>query len=90
MDPKLLSQQTKTLQTIDIRFDQRSDQAILNQDCIDKYQENAYLLGRLFSVVTGAPKDVGTSEEEAKGVAVDTEVGDSAQNDDAELGELMN
>ena len=38
------------LQTIDIRFDKRSDQVILNQDCIDKYQENAYLLGRLFSV----------------------------------------
>ena len=37
MDHKLFSQQVKSLNTVDVRFDKRSDLAILNQDCIDKY-----------------------------------------------------
>ena len=50
MDHKLFSQQVKALNTVDVRFDTRSDVAILNQDCIDKYQENAYMLGQIFSI----------------------------------------
>ena len=50
MSDKLFSQQVKTLSTIDVRFDKRSEMAILNQDCIDKYQENAYMLGTIFSL----------------------------------------
>ena len=50
MDSKLLSQQIKGLNTIDVRFDKRSGLELLNQDAIDKYQANAYMLGRIFSV----------------------------------------
>ena len=52
MDHKLFSQQVKSLNTVDVRFDKRSDMAILNQDSIDKYQETAYLLGQIFSIET--------------------------------------
>ena len=50
IDSKLFSQQVKSLSTVDVRFDKRSELSILNQHCIDKYQENAYMLGRIFSV----------------------------------------
>ena len=34
---------------MDVRFDKRSEHALLNQNALDKYQENAYLFGRIFS-----------------------------------------
>ena len=44
-----ISDQIKHPSTLDVRFDKRSEQAILNQSALDKYQENAYLFGRFFS-----------------------------------------
>ena len=67
MEQKLFSQQIKALNTVDVRFDKRSDIALLNQDCIDKYQENAYLLGQIFSVT-------GDVQESAAGQAAEEEV----------------
>ena len=52
MEPKLFSEQIKAPNTLSVHFDKRGDRENLNQDCIDKYQENAYLLGKLFSVDT--------------------------------------
>jgi len=45
----LVSSELKHMGTIDIRFDQRSRESLVKQDAIDKYQENCYMLGRIFS-----------------------------------------
>ena len=95
MDHKLFSQQVKTLSTVDVRFDKRSDMVILNQECIDKYQENAYLLGRIFQVEQ--PEIAAVEVEEKKDGAVATmeikqenKGEEEEEDDDYELGELMN
>mmetsp|Transcript_10663 Transcript_10663/g.13217 ORF Transcript_10663/g.13217 Transcript_10663/m.13217 type:complete len:120 (+) Transcript_10663:81-440(+) len=73
--------------------------AVLNQDCIDKYQENAYMLGRIFSLDQGANAEEptqtqvqGTEEKKADAPMVGAAGGEDAEeeDDDYELGELMN
>ena len=93
MDHKLFSSQVKTLSTVDVRFDKRGDTAILNQECIDKYQENAYLLGRIFALeqlqADGAQaSEGGASVAEVPNAAAEEDEGDN--DDDYELGELIN
>ena len=95
MDHKLFSQQVKSLNTVDVRFDKRSDLAILNQDCIDKYQENAYLLGQIFSVNGGGEdaqqKTVEAVEEKKEDdAAMGDAQSDEDEQDDFELGQVMN
>lgn len=36
--------------TLDIKFDINQPESIVKEDALDKYQENAYLLGKIFSV----------------------------------------
>ena len=92
MDHKLFSQQVKTLSTVDVRFDKRSDLAILNQDCIDKYQENAYLLGRIFALEQQDNKMVDVDADAGMKVPVEdgSEEPDEADDADYDLGCLMN
>ena len=35
--------------TLDVRFDARCEEALIKDEALKKYQENAYLLGRVFS-----------------------------------------
>ena len=44
-----LSDQIKQPDTLDVRFDKRSEQNTLNQHALERYQQNAYLFGRIFS-----------------------------------------
>jgi hypothetical protein len=36
--------------TLDIKFDINQPESIVKEDALDRYQENAYLLGKIFSV----------------------------------------
>ena len=44
-----ISDQIKHPSTIDVRFDKRGQQILLNQNALERYQENTYLFGRIFS-----------------------------------------
>ena len=58
-----------------MRFDTRGEVSLLNQDAMDKYQQNAYLLGRIFS--NQAASGSGARQE------------DDDEGDDFALGLLM-
>ena len=36
--------------TIDIKFDNQNQESVLKDDALTKYQENAYLIGKVFSL----------------------------------------
>ena len=42
--------QSKYPTTIDIKFDKSNAESQVKEDALNKYQENAYLLGKIFSV----------------------------------------
>ena len=42
--------QAKFPTTIDIKFDAQNQEALVKEEALNKYQENAYLLGKIFSV----------------------------------------
>ena len=42
--------QSKFPTTIDIKFDIKNQESVLKEDALSKYQENCYLLGKLFSM----------------------------------------
>ena len=42
--------QSKFPTTIDIKFDNQNSESQVKEDAMNKYQENAYLIGKLFSI----------------------------------------
>ena len=49
MQANLMSHDLKQMGTLDVRFDNRSEEALIKDEALRKYQENAYMLGRVFS-----------------------------------------
>lgn len=48
-DTQPFSSDLKQIGTIEIRFDKRSREALVREDALERYQENCYTLGRVFS-----------------------------------------
>ena len=44
--------QSKFPTTIDIKFDNNNTENVVKDEAINKYQENAYLLGKIFNITS--------------------------------------
>ena len=43
--------------TLDIKFDNQNQECQVKEDALTKYQENGYLLGKVFSVIDQGKKE---------------------------------
>ena len=64
MQNNLISHELKNMGTLDVRFDARSEECLIKDEALKKYQENAYLLGRVFSSGTQVQADAGENDSD--------------------------
>ena len=55
--------QSKFPTTIDIKFDNQNQESVLKEDALNKYQENCFLIGKIFSMGQESSSDSSDSED---------------------------
>jgi hypothetical protein len=72
----------------DIRFDTSANLDRLRDEALSKYQENAYLLGRLFSVSNKQSGDL-IHDEDSSDSDISQDESKQYMNDDQVLGQMV-